>query len=577
MQAKYELDSPFLEEELFSDEAAGWNERAAAVAAESPFYDAVDPGKRAGTEALTELEAAPGWKKTNLQLEVRNYRGEPLQYYWVDPHIVDVRTGKTALIGDSRRGVSMERDYGTTDSGIVTYPDALVPLQGTLHVLCGPVLDAEQDLKPMGEFVGGELKGTTKWVRNGRDMVLRVTQDSKKVVRRSKTREELESRLRAEGTIGFVVGPVEAGGSAGSESGQTQAREEEIEFEVKIAQNRLRIEIATISKSQEEVSSEYESFVEAWPDREDDDPVGDEEAGWAEADVLEAESEKPATFADAFSLKAPVASCIQTNAPAHPAFRSCKYHFQILALNRKTIWGQSSSELWFLLTFDYNGVDVKDAQIVGLAEKSSPIHLSGAEFSIEFSNACADPASRMAEVRFKIAGRWKSWPHEDEVSFWGGLFVRADGSARLQIESENGAVQHGKFTGACPPMKPPAPKEPKPVWTIVYFDSGSWALGDKAERAKLGAWWNGLPATVRDRIAAGQIPINLHGYASTKGKTRSNRILSKKRAEEVREILMGEAGSSAVYRIFPHGEDRADTPDQVESHKERRVSISVYF
>ncbi len=554
-------DTPAIEEE-FTDEPA---------AAEAEY----DPAELYQFDSQQfeseEFEEGRAWKKTNIQFRVLNYLGNPMEHYLLTGYILDARTGEKVMLGS---GPIANLSTGTT--GVLTFPRVIVPAEGTLvlhgypdyYPLPGGVLRAK------GQALG-DLSGSVEWKRTRPTMMFKVAQKANEIEVWSRGQTTLEETLRGEGKIGIVLGPVQADASGSTESRTIEGGPVEYKFKVKIPD--LTSWVIEPTGEESEASDFGEESAETWPG--DDDPAEDKN----ETPILEGQAppavEKPRTFGDALSLTAPVASCVSKSAPAHPPFRECKYYFQIIALDSKGFWGnRGSSELWFLLSFDYNGADLNDVQILAMADSSTPIHHSDARFSIEFSSGCNDSAGSVAEIRFKIAGRWKSRSHgSSEVSFWGHLLVRADGSAKLHIESEDDSVLGGIFKGSCPRKAPPGPAVLKPSWTLVYFSpSGSWTLS-KAERDKLSLWWNKLPGSVRDRVVAGQISVNLHGYASTKGATRSNRILSKKRAEEVREILMGDAGSKAEYRIFPHGEDRADTPDRVESLKERRVSVSVFY
>jgi hypothetical protein len=95
-----------------------------------------------------------------------------------------------------------------------------------------------------GEFVGAVLKGSTAWERRRRNMRFRASQELEKdpITVRARTREDAESRIRSEGKIGFVIGPMELGGGGGKERGTTKGSEVEIEYKVRLATDSLKIE-----------------------------------------------------------------------------------------------------------------------------------------------------------------------------------------------------------------------------------------------------------------------------------------------------------------------------------------------
>ncbi len=74
---------------------------------------------------LYEFESRPRLRRTSLQFRVLNYCGLPMRHYFIIGHVVDAATGKRILAGGPT---------STSFSGIVTFPRALVPAQGTLHL-----------------------------------------------------------------------------------------------------------------------------------------------------------------------------------------------------------------------------------------------------------------------------------------------------------------------------------------------------------------------------------------------------------------------------------------------------------
>jgi hypothetical protein len=275
-----------------------------------------------------------------------------------------------------------------------------------------------------------------------------------------------------------------------------------------------------------------------------------------------------------FSSSATTVNYIHPNTPASLAFRSCTLEFLISALHPRG--GFDRQQFWFRLSFEHNGHDLRNVGIVGLVDRSSSMIMS--TFSIEFSGLpYSVPADEIAEVRFRITGRWNP-VGRGLVAFWGSLFVRADGRVRLQVSSERGWVRHERITGSCPTVPPMPRPAPRPTivafWEIFFSPPGSAMVRAGDERG-LVEWYRGLPEAVRRRVEAGELAFRIDGYASTTQPASANRELSRRRAAAARQILQDIAGSRARFELFAHGEYQAGTPDRVESLAERRVRVSV--
>lgn len=116
---------------------------------------------------------------------------------------------------------------------------------------------------------------------------------------------------------------------------------------------------------------------------------------------------------------------------------------------------------------------------------------------------------------------------------------------------------------------------PQPITAPdVSFQVGSARLEDGQEGA-IASWFRTLSTTVKDDIRNGRRSISISGYASRTGRRRNNRDLSEQRANVVKRILRGFAGSNANINIFYFGEDNATTPDEREDPRWRRATIVV--
>lgn len=106
--------------------------------------------------------------------------------------------------------------------------------------------------------------------------------------------------------------------------------------------------------------------------------------------------------------------------------------------------GIGTQRFWFQLSFDFNGYDLRDIEIVGLPSKSS--RLTASTFRAKFEGRpWSEKTNPVAEVKFNISGEWDPVGY-GVAGFWGYLRVKADGSARYSISSENKWVWHGPFT-----------------------------------------------------------------------------------------------------------------------------------
>lgn len=132
-------------------------------------------------------------------------------------------------------------------------------------------------------------------------------------------------------------------------------------------------------------------------------------------------------------------------------------------------------------------------------------------------------------------------------------------------------------------IAPPVPC-PQPLWhwrsprrygLTVYFSPPGSAEVKTSEQQKLFDWYFGLPSSVQAKIEQGQVTIVLAGFTSTTQPAPANKLLSQRRAVQVRNALMAIIGPGAKYALYAYGESRAKTRDDVEDPKERRVQVSV--
>jgi hypothetical protein len=221
---------------------------------------------------------------------------------------------------------------------------------------------------------------------------------------------------------------------------------------------------------------------------------------------------------------------------------------------------------WFQLSYTYNGNDLINVVIEPLVGKSSD--LSKSEFKIAFTgNAYSLPRDPVSEIVFRINGTWKAWdpiPYMDTiVSFSGNLYVRADGSVRVEnFKSEKGLVWFRGITSGCKVMAPFVAKVParKPFFFNILFPLNKDHLSDKNVRL-MNEWIKSWPRGTREKVARGEIVLTVIGFASRPGKRLYNFALSGRRAESVKKVLRKLTGSNTNVNILSSGEYDQNLPD----------------
>lgn len=143
------------------------------------------------------------------------------------------------------------------------------------------------------------------------------------------------------------------------------------------------------------------------------------------------------------------------------------------------------------------------------------------------------------------------------------------------LEKKGRAVNPPSPCKPSPPSPPPPVPVKKPYESTVYFSPpGSYKI-QAGDEAKILNWYSRLPSPTQIKIKSGKLPIVVEGYASTTQPAHKNKELSDKRAHQVIHILKKIAGASAKFVVYPYGESKALTRDEVEDPTERRVKISV--
>ena len=120
---------------------------------------------------------------------------------------------------------------------------------------------------------------------------------------------------------------------------------------------------------------------------------------------------------------------------------------------------------------------------------------------------------------------------------------------------------------AASPAPPPAPP-PVKYW-MVFFDTNSFKLNDKAASTVAEA------ATVAKSMQNSRVTVTR--YTDTDGPPAYNMALSLRRANAVKDALVGNGVSPAAITVSGKGEEGllVATPDQVKMESNRRVQVVV--
>ncbi len=105
---------------------------------------------------------------------------------------------------------------------------------------------------------------------------------------------------------------------------------------------------------------------------------------------------------------------------------------------------------------------------------------------------------------------------------------------------------------------------------ILYFKTGKTELTAESEAV--------LPNILTSIKKRGAINIAVSGHSDTVGSDRINEILSRKRAESIRDLLVQGGVSGDLITVTSHGKGNPliPTPDGVAEPRNRRVEVTVH-
>jgi hypothetical protein len=235
----------------------------------------------------------------------------------------------------------------------------------------------------------------------------------------------------------------------------------------------------------------------------------------------------------------------------------------------------------FLLDFEHNGYDIKNAQVTRVIQGSSP--MKRGQFTCEFKakNATSTTAE-MARIEFLLTGKWDPGLGSKFYDFKGKLHLEADGDFGFTLD-KNERVSIDFVAGATfanmKRVPGTAPKNQVQRTVVFFAKPGSDVVSEK-EMTRVKRWIRELQQTAKvryDRLRAGKLPIYVEGHASPTGKGQMNQDLSRRRMEKVAKLVRDELGSEAKVITSARGEaDPAykDTRSD-ENDFDRRVDIWI--
>jgi hypothetical protein len=233
----------------------------------------------------------------------------------------------------------------------------------------------------------------------------------------------------------------------------------------------------------------------------------------------------------------------------------------------------------FLIDFQYNGYDIKNAQVTRVIQGSS--EMTRGQFTCEFKAKNATGLSaEMARIEFILTGKWDPGLGDKFYDFKGKVHLEADGDVGFSLD-KNERVSVDFVAGATlanVKTTPGAPPTNRVHRTVVFFAKVGSDVVEEKEMTRVKRWIRRIeeefPVRIQ-RIRLGKHPIFVEGHASPTGKGQMNQDLSRRRMEKVAKLIKDELGSEAKIITSARGEpDPAykDTPKD-EDDFQRRADV----
>jgi outer membrane protein OmpA-like peptidoglycan-associated protein/peptidoglycan hydrolase-like protein with peptidoglycan-binding domain len=222
----------------------------------------------------------------------------------------------------------------------------------------------------------------------------------------------------------------------------------------------------------------------------------------------------------------------------------------------------------FTVSFEYNGYDIREAQVQRVIQGSST--MKDPKLEVKFvAKRASGVRAEVSTIDFVINGKWDPGVGDKFIDFSGKLSVESDGDIRIEftpskiagLEDTGGA----KFSSV-KVTKLSVPKFDK-EWKAIFFAVDKDIITD-VEMALFKKWVNELRKNdVRwRRLREGLITVNVDGYASPTGGGQHNQDLSRKRKDKVKKLLIDELGSGA--KIIDSARGEADPSITKKNEKE---------
>ena len=264
-----------------------------------------------------------------------------------------------------------------------------------------------------------------------------------------------------------------------------------------------------------------------------------------------------------------------TKKTANFAFKTYSPPSGLKDLARLDIKTAKTFHFMFMLSFEYNGYDIRAAQVHRAIQGSSP--LTDAKFEIKFvAKRATGTRSEVSRIDFLFNGKWIPRTGDKFIDFSGKVWVESDGDIGFEMNPTMLAVPLPQAGGSFSSVKTTklAPPKIDKRWHSVFFAVDKDIITDK-EMQLFKDWLRSLQKEdVRyRRLREGLIPINIDGYASPTGKGQHNQDLSRKRKEKVKKLVQDELGSAAKIVDSARGEANPGEKNEQEDATQRRVDV----
>ncbi|MEW5915689.1 MAG: papain-like cysteine protease family protein [Gemmatimonadota bacterium] len=269
-----------------------------------------------------------------------------------------------------------------------------------------------------------------------------------------------------------------------------------------------------------------------------------------------------------------------TKKTANFSFNAYSPPSELKDLARLDIKTAKTFRFMFMLSFEYNGYDIRAAQVHRAIQGSTP--LTDAKLEIKFvAKRATGVRAEVSRIDFLFNGKWIPRTGDKFVDFSGKVWVESDGDMGVEMNPTLLATltpqKSGNFSNVKTTLLAP-PKEDK-CWHAIFFAVDKDVVTDE-EMQKFKTWVRNIEKQypVRwSRLREGLITVFIDGYASPTGKGQHNQDLSRKRKDKVKKFVQDEFGSGVKIVDSARGESNpgVDKKDEKEDAQQRRVD--VYF